>query len=95
MWVCCFAHLLSEVLRLVQHDLALARVMRVLVAMHMAIELAAQHVFGRFDGNLRFLSLIAFAVGRPFLTVVLESFVLVLKDGVSALKFIHCHGGGW
>ncbi len=95
MWVRCFAHLLSEVLELVQHDFALARVMRVLVPMHMAIELAGRHFFGRFLGNLRFLSLIAFTVGRPFLAVVLESFVLVLKDGVSALKLSHCHGGGW
>ncbi len=57
MWVRCFAHILSEVLRLVQHDLALARVMRVLVAMHMAVKLAAKPVFERFDGNLSFLSL--------------------------------------
>ncbi len=94
MWVRCFAHILSEVLRLVQHDFALARVMRVLVAMHMAVELAAKLVFERFDGNLSFLSLIALAVARPFLTVVLESFVLVFEDRVSALQFSHCHVSG-
>jgi hypothetical protein len=57
--------------------------MRVLVAMHMAVELAAQDVFERFDGNLRFLSLIAFAVARPFMTVVLFGKLCACAQGRS------------
>jgi hypothetical protein len=95
-WVRRFAHILSEILRLAHHDLALCRVVRVLVTMHMAVELTTEVGDGsdRFGGDLRSLSLVAFSVARPFLTVVLESLVFLLEDRVSALQFSHGHGSG-
>ena len=99
------AHFGSEVLGLIGHHLALCGIVRILVPVTVAVELAV--VVG--DGFVRIgcissrlfaILALAIAIARSFLAAGLQGFVFVLQDGVRTLKLGHRHvergsGGGF
>ncbi len=91
------SHSNGEIRFLSDHDLALRRGMRVLVAMSMAIKLATGRCNGLF-GARDFAILMTFRVlsrALASLLVVLEVLVLVFQDGIGALELNEGHGVCW
>jgi hypothetical protein len=82
-----------KVVGLVGHDFALARIVRILVTVRVAVVPAI--FFGedllRFSAALRLFATLVFSVALPFLSAGLEGFMFVLQNRVGTLELCHGH----